>query len=69
VDPAALPAADSDSGAAYIGGQLISFGRENAFSVLRTARSYNPATRTRSTPPSVAGPRYGMGVAVVGGLR
>jgi hypothetical protein len=32
---------ESDPGAAYIGGQLITLG-ENAFSVFRPARSYNP---------------------------
>jgi len=38
---AARSAMDSDPGAAYIGGQLITLG-ENAFSVFRPARSYNP---------------------------
>ena len=33
---------DSDPGAAYIGGQLITPLGENAFSVFRPARSYNP---------------------------
>jgi hypothetical protein len=61
-----LPVANSDMGAAYVGGQLIAFGGENAFSVFRTARSYNLATKTWSTLPNMAEPRHGMGVAVVG---
>jgi non-specific serine/threonine protein kinase len=61
-----LPAANSDMGAAYVGGQLITFGGENAFSVFRTAQSFNLATKTWSTLPNMAEPRHGMGVAVVG---
>ncbi|HEY3033647.1 MAG TPA: protein kinase, partial [Streptosporangiaceae bacterium] len=61
-----LPVANSDMGAAYVGGQLITFGGENAFSVFRTARSFNLATKTWSTLPNLAEPRHGMGVAVVG---
>ena len=41
-------------GAAYIGGQLITFGGENAFSVFSTVRAYNLATKTWSTLPSMA---------------
>jgi hypothetical protein len=61
-----LPVANSDMGAAYVGGQLITFGGENAFSVFRTAQSFNLATKTWSTLPNLAEPRHGMGVAVVG---
>jgi non-specific serine/threonine protein kinase len=61
-----LPAANSDMGAAYVGGQLITFGGENSFSVFRTAQSFNLATKTWSTLPNMAEPRHGMGVAVVG---
>jgi len=61
-----LPSADSDLGAAFVGGQLVTIGGENAFSVFRTVRSYNLATNTWSTLPSLAEPRHGMGVAVVG---
>jgi non-specific serine/threonine protein kinase len=61
-----LPVADSDLGAAYIGGQLITFGGENLFSVFRTARAYNLATRKWSTLQSLPVARHGMGVAVLG---
>jgi non-specific serine/threonine protein kinase len=61
-----LPTADSDLGAAYVGGQLITFGGENLFSVFRTVRAYNPATNTWRTLPGMAEPRHGMGVAVIG---
>jgi non-specific serine/threonine protein kinase len=61
-----LPTADSDLGAAIIGGQLITFGGENLFTVFGTVRAYNLATKTWSTLPSLAQPRHGMGVAVIG---
>jgi non-specific serine/threonine protein kinase len=60
-----LPTADSDLGAAIIGGQLITFGGENLFTVFGTVRAYNLATKTWSTLPSLAQPRHGMGVAVI----
>ena len=44
-----LPVADSDLGAAYVSGQLITFGGENVFSVFRTVR--------RTTWPPRPGPR------------
>ena len=50
----------------YVGGQLITFGGENAFSVFNTVRSYNLATNTWSTLPPLAEARHGMGAAVVG---
>ena len=57
-----LPAAVSDLGAAYVGGQLITFGGENAFSVFRTARSYNLATKTCPGCPAWPSPaRDGRG--------
>ena len=61
-----LPVADSDLGAAYMGGQLITFGGENLFSVFRTARAYNLATKKWSTLQSLPVARHGMGVAVLG---
>jgi non-specific serine/threonine protein kinase len=61
-----LPTADSDLGAAVVGGQLITFGGENALSVFSTVRAYNLATKTWSTLPSLAEARHGMGVAVIG---
>ena len=61
-----MPTADSDLGAAIIGGQLITFGGENLFTVFSTVRAYNLATKTWSTLPSLAQPRHGMGVAVIG---
>jgi N-acetylneuraminic acid mutarotase len=61
-----LPAADSDLGAAVVGGQLITFGGENLFSVFSTVRSYNLATNSWSTLPSLVQARHGMGVAVIG---
>jgi N-acetylneuraminic acid mutarotase len=61
-----LPAADSDLGAAVVGGQLITFGGENLFSVFSTVRSYNLATNAWSTLPSLVQARHGMGVAVIG---
>jgi non-specific serine/threonine protein kinase len=61
-----LPVADSDLGAAYIGGQLITFGGENLFSVFRTARAYNLATKKWSTLQSLPVARHGMGVEVLG---
>jgi len=61
-----LPVANSDMGAAYVGGQLITFGGENAFSVFNTVRAYNLATKTWTTLPNMAQARHGMGAAVVG---
>ncbi|HXZ77702.1 MAG TPA: protein kinase, partial [Streptosporangiaceae bacterium] len=61
-----LPVANSDMGAVYTGGQLITFGGENAFSVFNTVRSYNLATRTWTTLAPLAQARHGMGAAVVG---
>jgi hypothetical protein len=61
-----LPTADSDLGAAYVNGQLITFGGENVFSVFSTVRAYNLASKTWSTLPSLAEARHGMGVAVIG---
>jgi non-specific serine/threonine protein kinase len=61
-----LPVADSDMGAAYIGGQLITFGGENGLTVYSTVRDYNLATKTWSTLPPLPDPRHGMAVAVVG---
>ena len=61
-----LPVADSDLGAAYISGQLVTFGGENLFSVFRTARAYNLATKKWSTLQSLPVARHGMGVAVLG---
>ena len=61
-----LPVANSDMGAAYVGGQLITFGGENGLTVYGTVRAYNLASKTWSTLPNMAQPRHGMGVAVVG---
>jgi non-specific serine/threonine protein kinase len=61
-----LPVANSDFGAAFVGGQLIIFGGENGLTVFNTVRAYNLATRTWSTLPSMAQARHGMGAAVVG---
>ena len=61
-----LPVANSDMGAAYVDGQIVTFGGENAFSVFNTVRAYNLATKTWSTLPSLAQARHGMGAAVVG---
>jgi non-specific serine/threonine protein kinase len=61
-----LPAANSDFGAAYLGGQLITFGGENGLTVSGTVRAYNLASKTWSTLPSMAQARHGMGAAVVG---
>jgi len=61
-----LPAADSDLGAAYVSGQLITFGGENGLTVFGTVRAYDLATKTWSRLPSLAQPRHGMGVAVIG---
>jgi non-specific serine/threonine protein kinase len=62
----ALPAANSDMGAAYVGGQLITFGGENGLSVFRTVWAYNLETKKWSTLPPLAEARHGMGVAVIG---
>jgi len=61
-----LPVADSDMGAAFIGGQLITFGGENGLTVFPTVRAYNLASKTWSTLPPMAQARHGMGVAVIG---
>ncbi|MEP7023300.1 MAG: kelch repeat-containing protein, partial [Actinomycetota bacterium] len=61
-----LPVADSDLGAAYVGGQLITFGGENLFKVFTAVRAYNLATKNWSTLPSLPEARHGMGVAVTG---
>jgi non-specific serine/threonine protein kinase len=59
-----MPVANSDMGAAYLGGELITFGGENGLQVFGTTRAYNLATKTWSTLPDMAQPRHGMGVAV-----
>jgi hypothetical protein len=61
-----LPTADSDLGAAYVRGQLITFGGEDGLSVFSTVRAYDLATKNWRTMPSLAEPRHGMGVAVIG---
>jgi non-specific serine/threonine protein kinase len=61
-----MPVANSDMGAAYLGGQLITFGGENGLTVFGTTRAYNLASRTWSTLPSLHDARHGMGVAVIG---
>jgi len=61
-----LPVADSDIGAAYISGQLITFGGENGLTVYNTVRDYNLASKTWSTLAPLPDPRHGMAVAVVG---
>jgi N-acetylneuraminic acid mutarotase len=61
-----MPVANSDMGAAYLGGQLITFGGENGVSVFGAVRAYNLAAKTWSTLPNMAAPRHGMGVAVIG---
>ena len=61
-----MPAADSDFGAAYIDGQLVTFGGENLFTVFRTARSYNLATKKWSALQDLPVSRHGMAVAVLG---
>jgi non-specific serine/threonine protein kinase len=61
-----MPVANSDFGAAYLGGQLITFGGENGLTVFNTVRAYNLAAKTWSTLPSLHDPRHGMGVAVTG---
>ena len=53
-------------GAAIIGGQLITFGGENPVHRLQHRPGLNLATKTWSTLPSLAQPRHGMGVAVIG---
>ena len=61
-----LPVANSDMGAAYVGGQLITFGGENGLKVSGSVRAYDLASKTWSTLPSMADPRHGMGVVVIG---
>jgi serine/threonine protein kinase len=61
-----MPAADSDFGAAYMDGQLITFGGENLFSVFKTTRAYNLATKKWSTLQDLPVARHGLGVAVLG---
>src|SRR5215468_1301832 len=61
-----MPAANSDFGAAFVGGQLITFGGENGLSVFGTTRAYDLAAKTWSTLPSLHDARHGMGVAVIG---
>jgi non-specific serine/threonine protein kinase len=61
-----LPVANSDFGAAFVGGQLIIFGGENGLTVFNTVRAYNLASKTWSTLPSMAQARHGLGTAVTG---
>ena len=61
-----LPVANSDMGAVYVNGQIVTFGGENAFSVFNTVRSYNVAAKSWSTLANMAQARHGMGAAVVG---
>ena len=61
-----MPAANSDMGAAYLGGQLITFGGENGLTVFGTTRAYDLAAKTWSTLPNMHDARHGMGVAVIG---
>jgi N-acetylneuraminic acid mutarotase len=60
-----LPFANSDMGAAYVRGQLVTFGGENGLRVFNTALSYNLTTRKWSKLPPLVYARHGMGVAVV----
>ena len=53
-------------GAAYVDGQIVTFGGENGLTVFGNVRAYNLAAKTWSTLPNMAEPRHGMGVAVVG---
>jgi non-specific serine/threonine protein kinase len=61
-----MPVADSDMGAAYLDGQIVTFGGENLFTVFKTAQAYNLATKKWSTLQSLPSGRHGMGVAVLG---
>jgi len=61
-----LPVANSDFGAAYLGGELIIFGGENGLTVYKTVRSYNLTSKTWSTLPNLKYARHGMGATVVG---
>jgi N-acetylneuraminic acid mutarotase len=61
-----LPVANSDMGAVYVDGQIVTFGGENAFSVFNTVRDYNIATKSWSTLANMAQARHGMGAAVFG---
>jgi non-specific serine/threonine protein kinase len=61
-----MPVANSDMGAAYVDGQLITFGGENGLIVFGTTRSYDLASKRWSTLPSLHDARHGMGVAVIG---
>jgi N-acetylneuraminic acid mutarotase len=61
-----MPVANSDMGAAYLGGELVTFGGENGLTVFGTTRAYNLASGTWSTLPSLHDARHGMGAAVIG---
>ena len=63
---APLPVANSDMGAVYVDGQIVTFGGENGLTVFGNVRAYNVATNAWSTLANMAEPRHGMGAAVVG---
>ncbi len=63
-----MPSPDSDLGAAFIGGQLITVGGETPASALSTVRAYNPATSSWSSLPNLAAPRHGAAVTAIGNI-
>ncbi|HTQ17955.1 Kelch repeat-containing protein, partial [Mycobacterium sp.] len=60
------PGKISDAGAAIVGGQLIIAGGESIGTVYRTVWAYDLASSTWAVLPSLAAPRHGLGVAVIG---
>ena len=59
-------AAVTDSGAAIVGGQLITVGGETLGTVFNTVRAYNLTSQDLVHPAEPGRPRHGLGVAAIG---
>jgi non-specific serine/threonine protein kinase len=64
---APLPEARGGTGAAAIGGRIVSVGGEQPAGTIRTVYSYDTATKRWSRLPDLPTPRHGLGVVEEGG--
>jgi non-specific serine/threonine protein kinase len=62
-----LPEARGGTGAAAIGGRIVSVGGEQPAGTIRTVYSYDTATKRWSRLPDLPTPRHGLGVVEEGG--
>ena len=61
-----MPTASGSFGAAFVDGQLIAVGGEDATSVLDAVQAYDPEAGTWSELPPMVTPRHGLGVFGIG---